>query len=166
MPLATNPVSTDDTPAVSETTNGSFQNYQLPADHPASPHSRKRRISALLQDITNTGVQSETRQSVVRAKRSMESHSHVCAPRGNSQRGGKRGGKMQQAILVSKPAVHESGKIGDIYDSLGGYKERNTSYEILKALAIHNMATAVQKWNCNILEQQIVPLTAVGFIQK
>ena len=79
IPLIAVPVSTDDTSTILETTNGA----QPPADLPALPAAEREKS----QDIINTGIQKETRQTAVRAKRSMESHSHVCAPCGNPQCG-------------------------------------------------------------------------------
>ena len=91
-PMATDPMSTVEYPPVLETTNCSFQN-QPPADH---PRGRKRGISALLKDITNSRLQ-ETRRSFVRAKRIMvESQSHAYAPCGNPVQGGKCGGNKRR----------------------------------------------------------------------
>ena len=74
MPLATVPAAT---------TNGSFQNHPPPAEPAdATPHGRKRGISALLEDVTNTG-HLECRRSALKAKRALKSQNSVQAARGN-----------------------------------------------------------------------------------
>ena len=145
-PLARNLMSIDDYPPVLETTNGSFQN-QPPADH---PRGRKRGISALLKDITDSAVQ-ETRRSAVRAKKTMvESQSHVYAPRGNPIQGGKCGGNKRRKSndVENYCTVHDhlpkvKGLPSDKHDYIASFTQRNASYEVQKALAIHILLVTV-----------------------
>ena len=167
MALAISPMSTGDSTTVFETTNGSFQNQA--AEPPAPAHYRKRGISGLLQDITNTGEQKRTRRSAVRAKSAMESQTYAFAPHGNPQCGGKCGGNMRQARPVSEFVVHESEQlqdnslITDIHESLGVYIQRNVSYEIQKARALHIMVRAVQKWCYSIMKAADCASDCFGF---
>ena len=86
---ATVAVSTDDPTSVLETTNGSFQNHQPPAEPPgAIPRGRKRGTSALLQDVTNTD-QLQSRISAAKAKRALKSQKCSQASRSNPGREGK-----------------------------------------------------------------------------
>ena len=176
--LATDPMSTDEYPPVLETTNGSFQN-QPPADHPCG---RKRGISALLKDITNSRVQEtrrsltnsrvqETRRSAVRAKRSMvESQSHAYAPCGNPVQGGKCGGNKRRKSNDVKDycTVHDhllkiKDLPSDMHDYMAGFLQRNASYEVQKALAIHILLVAVHKWGYTVLEAAECASDCSGF---
>ena len=146
---------------------GSFQNQPPPADPPASTsRSRKRGLSALLQDVTNTD-QMECRRSAVRAKRDLGSQSTVYAPRRNP----KRGGKLRQTVSVGEvhePAhlqqlVSDNELLSDVCESLGGYIQRNVSYEVQKGIAIHILVTAITKWDCTILEAAQHAADCCGF---
>ena len=48
-------------------------------------------------------------------------------------------------------------------DNLQAYTQRNVSYEIQKAIAISIMATAITKWNCNIVEATSRAADCCGF---
>ena len=42
--------------------------------------------------------------------------------------------------------------INSINDSIAAFIQRNVSYEVQKAIAINVMVTALQNWNCTIVE--------------
>ena len=177
-PLTTDPMSTDEHPPVLETTNGYFQN-QPPADH---PRGRKRGISVLLKDITNSRVQEtrrsltnsrvqETRGSAVRAKRIMvESQSHAYAPHGNPVQGGKCSGNKRRksndvkdycTVRDHLPKIKDLPS--DMHDYMAGFLQRNASYEVQKALAIHILLVAVHKWGYTVLEAAECASDCSGF---
>ena len=121
-------------------TNGSFQNQPLP-----SRCTRKRGISALLQDITNSCEQPMPRRSAVQVKKTMEIHSCTSAPHGNSAQGGKL---RHTSMSRCTGAVHESfnllQKINDnASEYLTSYTQRKVCFEVQKALAINVMAIAI-----------------------
>ena len=156
MPLATVPAAT---------TNGSFQNHPPPAEPPdATPRGRKRGISALLEDVTNTG-HLECRRSALKAKKSQNS---VQAARGNPARGGKL--RQGQTVSVAEhesvhlhKLVHDKSLLGTVHSSLAGFIQRNVSFEVQKAIAINMMVTALLEWNCTILQAAQHAADCCGF---
>ena len=172
MPLAMVPVSTDNFTTVPETTNHSFQNKPPSGDSSAPfPHARskKRGISVLLQDVTNTGIHKEMRDSAARAKRCMVTKSHVYALRGNP---GCKGKVLHtRPVSVSdmrKPGILKNDKrlASDLFKTLGGYIQRNHSFEIQTVLAIHIMVSAVLQWNSTILQAAEHASNCSGFNPK
>ena len=53
--------------------------------------------------------------------------------------------------------------INTTLDDLQAYTQRNVSYEIQKAIALSIMATAITKWNCNIVEAASRAADCCGF---
>ena len=55
---------------------------------------------------------------------------------------------------MREPVILQEDKrlASDLHETLGDYIQRNVSYEIQKALAIHIMVSAVLKWNSTISE--------------
>ena len=158
MPLATVPAAT---------TNGSFQNHPPPEEPPdATPRGRKRGISALLEDVTNTGHLD--RMSALKAKRALKSQNSVQAARGNPARGGKL--RQGQTVSVAEhesvhllKLVHDRSLLGTVYSSLAGFIQRNVSFEVQKAIAINMMITALLEWNCTILQAAQHAANCCGF---
>ena len=118
MPLAT--ITT-----VLETTNCSGKNDQPPEGSSAPPLKKKRGTSALLQDVTNNGIHRETRHSAARAKRAMVTKSHAYAPRGNPGHGGR-----VRHTNISEMAQPRMLLTSELHETLGGYIQRNVTYEI------------------------------------
>ena len=62
-----------------------------------------------------------------------------------------------------KDLVNDKTLISIFYDSLAAFIERNVSHEVLKAMAIHVMLTALQNQNCTILEASKYAADCCGF---
>ena len=138
-------------------TTGSFQS-QPPAVVPAAASrcTRKRGISTLVQDITNTCNQPLSRRSALQARKAMKSQSVLSAPRGNPAQGGKlrhacvSTSAYEPTSLLQK--INDDAVFCSITENLAAYTQRHISFEVQKAIAINIMATAVSKWNCGIME--------------
>ena len=103
----------------------------------------------------------------------MESQSHVCAPHGNPVQGGKCGGNRRRKSNDVKDVKYHSTvhdhlpKIkdlpSDMHDCVAGFLQRNASYEVQKALAIHILLVAVHKWGYTVLQAAECASDCSGF---
>ena len=167
------------------TTTGSFQNQPPVATQAATPaatqaatpaatsRSRKRGISALLQDITNT--QPESRRSALKAMRTIESQGCLSAPRGIPVQGSKvrhttavpaSTNVSTNTVLEPSLLLSDESMVSNIADNLAAYTQRNVTYEVQKALAINIMLTAISKWNCSVVEAAAWAANCCDFNQE
>ena len=158
---------------VPATTTGSFQNQPTPgqttATCPQRKVTRKRGVSTLLQDTTNTA---RIRQTKASAQAKIRESQKMKRPRGDSSLGAQnkwsnKGVVDHSASITSDTGTSSSEKQSGITlrqlvkdheafshgcEYLGEYVERNTSHELSKALSIRVCQTAITMWGEGILE--------------
>lgn len=151
---------------VLETTNGSSQN-QPPADTGPTSRTRKRGISALLQDISNGPIQLQCRRAGQQAKRMLESlQSSSYAPRGDPVQGAVKKHRNAEPVAAVKETLHQlrdKAVSTSIAETLLSFTQRNATYEIQKANAITIMATAISKWDCSVVNAANWAASCCGF---
>ena len=136
---------------VINSTNSSFQNYST-ADAAAGPTAsgtRKRGITALLQDVSNLVDQPRSRSAGQKARRTLQKQATLCAPQGNPAQGAATKHRSADPGYSGKSPIAVSSNIAN---TLMAYIQRNIPYEAQKAIAISVMAVAMSRWNCSVVD--------------